>query len=170
MKISAIAALCEKRAALHIDPESYGEGVIQYIGCGLAAYAIDGMPRLTQDSATTLFDIPDEKRQKFTLMECDIHKFILTGAEEFPITEKGIRIVWLGEEYAVCHIDGMSGVGALCFNTKYLKPLTTELLDDFYAREQDGLWQIIVKRGIEIPCGFLPGARGANHAPADWRL
>ena len=150
MKISAIAALCKKRASLYIDPESEGEGVIQYIGCGAAAYAIDGMPRLTKDSAATLFDIPEDKKQKFSLTEHDIHKFILTGAEEFPITANWVRIVWMGEEYAVYHIDGHASSGVLCINTKYLKPLTTELFDEFYAREQGGHWGIIVKRGFEI--------------------
>ena len=151
MKNSAIAALCKKRASLYIAPESEGEGVIQYIGCGAAAYAIDGMPRLTKDSVIALFDIPEEKRLGFNLVEFDIHKFILTGAEEFPVTENEVRIVYMGEEYAVYHIDLHSSSGSICVNTKYLKPLSAEPLNEFFARDDGrGHWQIVVKRGIEI--------------------
>jgi len=151
MKIAAIAALCKKGAYLYIAPESEGEGVIQYVGNGAAAYAIDGMPRLTKDSASTLFDIAEDKKDKFALPEFDIHKGILIGAEELPLVEKRVRIVFRGAEYAVFRIEGHYDLGVLCVDTKYLKPLAAEFFNDFYARDDGcGHWQIVVKRGVEI--------------------
>lgn len=60
MKIKSIAAICKKgkQVVLYNRYESGGT-LQQYIGDGMTAYPVSGLPELDEESILTIFDVPE---------------------------------------------------------------------------------------------------------------
>ena len=64
MKIKSIAAICKKgkQVVLYNRYESGGT-LQQYIGDGMTAYPVSGLPKLDEESILTIFDVPEKQRE-----------------------------------------------------------------------------------------------------------
>lgn len=64
MKIKSIAAICKKgkQVVLYNRYESGGT-LQQYIGDGMTAYPVSGLPELDEESILTIFDVPEKQRE-----------------------------------------------------------------------------------------------------------
>jgi hypothetical protein len=149
MKLSKIADLCRKgkSANLHIHPESKGEGVIQYIGTGGFIYAVDGLPRLTKESALSVFDVPSDAREDFGFYETDIRELVMQDVPMEEVEREAVRVGFLGHDFACFNVGG----DILFINEKGFAPLKDEMDDiEFKCRSICDAKAIVATRGFEV--------------------
>lgn len=64
MKIKSIAAICKKgKQVILYNRHESGGTLQQYIGDGMTAYPVSGLPELDEESVLTIFDVPEKQRE-----------------------------------------------------------------------------------------------------------
>lgn len=100
MKIKSIAAICKKgkQVVLYNRYESGGT-LQQYIGDGMTAYPVSGLPKLDEESILTIFDVPEKQREDWFVRVRDVPEginFEDTDANEKMIERDNLSIIFSG--------------------------------------------------------------------------
>ena len=149
MKMKNIGDLCRKSktVSLHIHPDSKGEGVIQYVGTDSFIYTIDGLPRLTKESALSIFDVPADDREDCDFFETDIRDVIMQDVHMEEVERELVRVGCFGHEFVCFNVGG----DILFINEKAFAPLKDEMDGlEFKCRAIRDAKAIVAMRGFEV--------------------
>ena len=132
-------------------------GGTQWIGSGSCFYPINNMPQLDENALCTLFEIPAEKREDFTISEISIPagvSFDDSTAGEMLINKAPMEIIFEGRVLSVLKTQQ----GALFLNSRYLVPFTDEKNGfELYERtDGSGRQYIAVKSGFILLGIIMP--------------
>lgn len=123
----------------------------QWIGDGAALYPIYGMPHLTEENILVMWDVPEDKREKWHFRYGDtLHPSMFSDSVDGEqLIERGMS--------PICQNGGMAEPlkteqGVLFINQRYLKPFDDlENGYDLYARlSPRGAPYIAVKEGYSL--------------------
>ena len=141
---------------LYDKPDSTGE-VTQWLGDGSAAYPLDGLPLLDEDSLCKMFDITEKQRDNMRIdrqtwdgsVNAEDTAPRETAAEEMEpgITHNGKDLIPLMGQEGIIFID-----------RKYLSPLEDEIdmVQMFERKTEKGQSYIAVKAGLLIRAVIFP--------------
>ena len=117
MKIKKIESILKARKTIVVFS---GNGV-QWLGDGAAFYPVYNLPKLTRDNLFTMFDIPEDKREKFYFEERG-----LPSSVNFEDFDDGETV--LGKPLLALYAKGMSleayetSKGVSFINSRYREP------------------------------------------------
>lgn len=154
MKLNAIGSILKAQKSIYIC-----EGAAcQWLGDGVALYAVYNLPRLTRENVFTLFDIAEDNRGKFYFHERElptIYNFNDDDSTEELIGERSLfTIVFNGRNL----MPLKTSQGMLYIDKKYLKPFA-DLPDGFELctrTTESGEVYIAVKAGLFILGIIMP--------------
>lgn len=148
MKIKQIESILKsKKTIIILNTPS-----CQWLGDGSAFYPVYNLPKLTQENIFTIFDVPEDKRDKFSFQELDAPTHINLDDddenEQMLDRSKFVDICAGGRRLeALVTSDGISFI-----DTRYLKPFAD--IDDgceLYERiDKSGKPYIAAKTGFVI--------------------
>ncbi|MBQ3195960.1 MAG: hypothetical protein IJB65_05780 [Clostridia bacterium] len=153
MKIKQVESLL--KAAKHI--ELFTERGCQWLGDGMAFYPVYNLPKLTREHIFTIFDVPEDKRNKFFFGEQDPPAHIdLKDFSDHERLVKRFRLSFVigGRTVELIETD----VGLVCLDGKYLKPFQGEPEGfELYERisRKTGVY-IAVKTGHSLAGVIMP--------------
>lgn len=155
MKLSAIQQIC--KGAKRIEFYTPDDGV-QWIGDGGALYPLYDLPRLEGENVFTMFDIPENKRNKISLWEYgELPQNLYAGDvdEAESLVEQGNISVNLNGRSL---LPLKTSLGAVYINQKYLIPFKdSENGVQLYERTtKGGKVYIAVKEGFLLTGIILP--------------
>lgn len=145
MKFSKIAAIVkrEKIAILITDEDG-----MQWLSCGKAAYRLDGMPILDEDTVLKIMSISEDAREKWiTSMREDVNGLFredFPGEEEITAEDAGVSIICDGK--LLTPIYTMEGM--LWVDTALLEPTDRSEYQRFFVRNAGEQRAIAVKEGM----------------------
>lgn len=122
MKLKTIASIFNRNKRLAIYTAPNGE---QWIGNGIAAYSLRGMPHMTPEIVLRIFDVPPDKHNKWICEESELPTVISFEDNERGETEiepLKTNIEWYGVNYWLFP----DGRRIYSFNEDYIKPLLDE--------------------------------------------
>lgn len=152
MKIKAVEAICKAQKTI-ILMESGGR---QWISNGSALFPLYNLPHLSQENIFTMFDIPEDKRDKYYFEQRDGLPsglcFDDTVESEQPITRGMISIVLHGRILEPLQ----TSVGILYINQRYLAPFDDAKngIELYERADANGRIYIVVKDGMLL-CGVI---------------
>ena len=150
MKIKSIAAICKKgkQVVLYNRYESGGT-LQQYIGDGMTAYPVSGLPKLDEESILTIFDVPEKQREDWFVRVMDAPEginFEDTDANEKMIERDNLSIIFSGHTLKPLQTRR----GLVFIQSRYLSPVS-DVLDvlELYERfTPNGTPYIVAKAGF----------------------
>lgn len=123
----------------------------QWLGNGAAFYPVYNLPKLTQDNIFTMFDITEDKRDKFYFEERELPSFINfnDGDESEEMLERG-SIAFYTQGRTLEPLKTSQGIAFI--NTRYLKPFSDSQAGyELYERtDKLGRPYIVVKSGFML--------------------
>jgi hypothetical protein len=135
MKLKTIAALFSRNKRLNIHTDDNGE---QWIGNGIAAYSLRGMPHMTPDTVLRIFDVPADKQHKWITDESEMPtavSFKDKVRKETEIEPLKINIGYRGVKYWLFPDEQR----IYSFREDYIKPLLDEPdYLTYHKRETEG--------------------------------
>lgn len=146
MKIKAVEAILKGGKTFRI----YKNDRCQWLGNGIAFYPLDDFPELTPDNIFSVFDIPQDKREKF---RCEYDTFpdginIKDVDENETLLERDI--------FDVIYYDRLlvplkTSTGLIFVQKSLLKPFGKDDEYELYLREMpSGTPYVAVKRGWDV--------------------
>ena len=158
MKIKSIAAICKKgkQVVLYNRYESGGT-LQQYIGDGMTAYPVSGLPKLDEESILTIFDVPEKQREDWFVRVRDVPEginFEDTDANEKMIERDNLSIIFSGHTLKPLQTRR----GLVFIESRYLSPVS-DVLDvlELYERiTSGGTPYIVAKAGILLQAVIMP--------------
>lgn len=158
MKLKKISSICNKnkRYILYDKTDSTGK-ITQWLGDGNAAYPLDGLPLLNEDSLCKMFDISEKQRDNICFdheKRGDIINVEDTDPDETEAEEMELGIVRNGRQL----VPLMGRDGIVFIDGKYLSPLEDEIdmLVLFERKNARGQSYIAVKAGLLIRAVIIP--------------
>ncbi len=158
MKLKKIAALCqkEKRYILYDKPTESG-GTAQWLGDGCAAYLLEGLPYLTEESLCRMFDITGKRRKKTLIYQKPALEEICwedTDPGEAEAQDTEPSVFYEGREL----LPLMTRDGILFIDKKYLSPFDGEedFVELYQRKNTSGQAYIAVKSGLLIRGVIFP--------------
>lgn len=158
MKLKKISSLCNKnkRYILYDKMDSTGK-ITQWLGDGNAAYPLDGLPLLNEDSLCKMFDISEKQRDNINFDHAEWRDIINvedTDPDESEAKEMELGIVRNGRQL----VPLMGRDGIVFIDGKYLSPLEDEIdmLVLFERKNARGQSYIAVKAGLLIRAVIMP--------------
>ena len=158
MKIKSIAAICKKgkQVVLYNRYESGGT-LQQYIGDGMTAYPVSGLPELDEESILTIFDVPEKQREDWLVRVMpapDGINFDDTDANEKMIERDNLSIIFSGKTLKPLQTRR----GLVFIQSTYLSPVS-DVLDvlELYERfTPNGTPYIAAKAGFLLQAVIMP--------------
>lgn len=157
MKFSSIAGICKKDKTVVLY-EASDAGGIQWIGNGMAAYPVYGLPYLTEESVFTIFDIQEKQRGGWAFKRDKLPKGICfedNDDSEKPVMENKFTIMYAGCTFKPLHTNN----GIVFVESRYVNPLG-DVLDamEFYERTSSasGMSYIVAKVGFLLQAVIFP--------------
>lgn len=158
MKIKSIAAICKKgkQVVLYNRYESGGT-LQQYIGDGMTAYPVSGLPELDEESILTIFDVPEKQREDWFVRVRDVPEginFEDTDANEKMIERDNLSIIFSGHTLKPLQTRR----GLVFIQSRYLSPVS-DVLDvlELYERfTPQGTPYIVAKAGFLLQAVIMP--------------
>ena len=153
MKIKQIKSIL--KGSKNITVLNAAEG--QWLGNGAACYPVYNLPTLTKEHIFAMFDIPEDKREKFFFTESPAPSHInFTDHDECENSIKKLKIAIDVYGYSVTLLETSRGL--VCINSQLLKPFQGlqegyELYERF-SRKQ-GIY-IAVKSGFSLIGIIMP--------------
>ena len=122
---------------------------VQWLGDGAGMYPLHGFPLISEDNAFKLFDISEDKKEKFTYTEGEwpeSYDLSDTSPTDVPAERSPLQIIESGMSLLPLHTPD----GVLFVNVKYLQP---------FADEENGV-ELYVRKGgnqklIAVKAGFF---------------
>lgn len=153
MKIKQIESILKssKNIAVLIAEEG------QWLGNGAAYYPVYNLPRMTKEHIFAMFDIPEDKRDKFFFSEAPTPNHInFTDHDECENSVKKLKLSLDVYGYSVTLLETSRGL--VCINSQFLKPFQGlkegyELYERFSKKQ--GIY-IAVKSGFSLVGIILP--------------
>lgn len=146
MKIKQIESILKAEKTIIVAETA----ACQWLGNGSAFYPIYNLPKLTKENIFTIFDIPEDKRDKFYFEERPLPPYI-----NFEDSDDGEQMLERGSISIYAHGRALeplkTSLGITFINERYLKPFA----------DADGgydLYERISKNGnvyIAVKCGFI---------------
>ena len=158
MKIKSIAAICKKgkQVVLYNRYESGGT-LQQYIGDGMTAYPVSGLPELDEESILTIFDVPEKQREDWFVRVMPAPEginFDDTDANEKMIDRDNLSIIYSGHTLKPLQTRR----GLVFIQSRYLSPVS-DVLDvlELYERfTSSGTPYIVAKAGFLLQAVIMP--------------
>jgi hypothetical protein len=161
MKLNKIASLCKarKKVVLFDAPESGEGGVYQWIGDGLSAYPLHGLPRVDKDAILTIFNVAEKDRKDWTVKEMPFPDGLdvsngeadepVAASAMFLVTRSGLDVRPVGSPHGTIFLD-----------IKYLDPLAdVAKFPTLHIRESEDFGQYFaVKAGFLLEAIILPAS------------
>ena len=156
MKLKKIAQLCNKEKIYVLYDKPYKDGITQWLGDGRAAYPLDGMPLLDEESLCKMFDISEKRRDKLVIRQMERPKMLCmedTDPGEVPVKSMKLEIFHEGKDLLPLTFQE----GVVFIQRKYLSPFDgEEELVELYARKTGGQTYIAVKNGLLLRALIMP--------------
>lgn len=157
MKLKQVEAILKANKTIMVYETEY----CQWLGNSEVFYPIYNLPKLTRNNIFALFDIPEDKKDKYFLMERDLPKginFDDMDNTEVMITRENMSFFTQGCLYEPLRIS----TGIAFIKERYLKPFSDEENGiELYERiTENGYSYIAVKSGfcllgIITPCDIV---------------
>ena len=158
MKIKSIAAICKKgKQVVLFNRHESGGTLQQYIGDGMTAYPVSGLPELDEESILTIFDVPEKQREDWFVRVRDVPEginFEDTDANEKMIERDNLSIIFSG--HTLKPLQTRRGLGFI--QSRYLSPVS-DVLDvlELYERfTPNGTPYIVAKAGFLLQAVIMP--------------
>lgn len=158
MKIKSIAAICKKgKQVLLFNRYGSGGTLQQYIGDGITAYPVSGLPELDEESVLTIFDVPEKQREDWLVRVRNIPEginFDDTDESESMIEQSNLSIVFSGKTLKPLQTRR----GLVFIESRYLSPVS-DVLDvlELYERfTSSGTPYIVAKAGFLLQAVIMP--------------
>ena len=147
MKLKQIEAILKAEKTIIVSETP----ACQWLGNGAAFYPVYNLPKLTQDNIFTMFDIAEDKRDKFYFEERELPSFINfeDGDESEEMLDRG-SIAFCAQGRTLEPLKTSQGIAFI--NTRYLKPFTDSQAGyELYERtDKLGRPYIVVKSGFVL--------------------
>ncbi len=145
MKIKSIASICKNNKTIML----YEGESCQWIGNGAAWYPLYNLPTLSEEHIFTMFDIPDEKKEKYLFQHFDsMPEFCLNDAcdNEVQLERADMLICKDGSTYEPLITEN----GIIFINERYLAPFAdcVDGIDLYERKTPSGQQYIAVKEGF----------------------
>ena len=145
MKLKQIESILKQEKTIIVAETPY----CQWLGNGSAFYPVHGLPKLTKENIFTLFDVAEDKREKFYFEERPLPAFL--NFEDSDSTEVMLErgaIAFFAEGRALEPLKTSQGIAFI--NSRYLKPFSDEVNGyELYERtDENGRIYIAVKAGF----------------------
>lgn len=158
MKLKKVSAIYKrsKRYVLYDKPAESGGGE-QWLGDGSAAYLLEGIPRLNEDSLCRMFDISESQRDNLIIEQAKVLEGICWGdtdANESKAEGMELGLIYEGREL----LPLMSREGIIFLDKKYLSPFDSEgeYIGLYQRKTLYGQVYIAVKAGLLIRGVIFP--------------
>lgn len=153
MKLKQIEAILKAEKTIIVSETP----ACQWLGNGAAFYPVYNLPKLTQDNIFTMFDIAEDKRDKFYFKERELPSFINfeDGDESEEMLDRG-TIAFYAQGRTLEPLKTSQGIAFI--NTRYLKPFADSQAGyELYERtDKLGRLYIVVKSGFVLLGVFSP--------------
>lgn len=158
MKIKSIAAICKKgKQVILYNRHESGGTLQQYIGDGMTAYPVSGLPELDEESILTIFDVPEKQREDWLVRVMAAPEginFEDTDVNEKMIERDNLSIVYSGKTLKPLQTRR----GLVFIESRYLSPVS-DVLDvlELYERfTPQGTPYIVAKAGFLLQAVIMP--------------
>lgn len=158
MKIKSIAAICKKgKQVVLFNRHESGGTLQQYIGDGMTAYPVSGLPELDEESILTIFDVPEKQREDWLVRVMAAPEginFEDTDVNEKMIERDNLSIVYSGKTLKPLQTRR----GLVFIESRYLSPVS-DVLDvlELYERfTPQGTPYIVAKAGFLLQAVIMP--------------
>lgn len=160
MKLKALGALAKrtKRVDLIDHTNEDGEITRQFIHTRGAAYPLDGLPLLNENTVLTLLDVPTDERDFWTvtrMVDTSLREALEDNAPEDELEERmGFTLSAGGLEVLPVESEG----GMMALGVETLAPIRdTERQNQYYRRElENGGAVTVVKCGLKSVATLWP--------------
>ena len=158
MKLKKVISLCHQRKTFRLfDKISENGEIVQWMGDGCAAYPLNGLPILDEETLCAVFDISEKQLKNTSIRRLtmpDVLNIGDTDPDERVLKDDDFSIIYGGTE--VKPLKTRNGI--IFIQRKYLAPLE-DVLDmvQLYERERpDGQSYIVAKTGLLIAAAIFP--------------
>lgn len=158
MKLKKVASLCKQTGVYRLyDRISESGEITQWLGDGYAAYPLDGLPILDEESLCAVFDITEKQREKLIIRRDTLPESLNVDdvtPNELIIREKNLSVTYDGRGLKPLRTRN----GIIFIQGKYLSPLD-DVIDmvQFYERvTSSGTPYIVAKTGLLIAAVIFP--------------
>lgn len=158
MKLKKVISLCHQRKTFRLfDKISENGEIVQWMGDGCAAYPLNGLPILDEETLCAVFDISEKQLKNTSIRRLtmpDVLNIGDTDPDERVLKDDDFSIIYGGTELQPLKTRN----GIIFIQRKYLAPLE-DVLDmvQLYERERpDGQSYIVAKTGLLIAAAIFP--------------
>lgn len=141
MKLKKIESVCKNGACIRINRSPDGK---LWIGDEAAVYFVGGLKDISKEQLFTIFDIPEEKRESYSVVENEALFDDNDSAERIINRRLKTELCIGSRRYIIYEVDGR----LICINSKYLNPLTDEKECTLFLRNSGR--HIAIKKGMFI--------------------
>lgn len=165
MKIKALAALCRREKSMTILDETDGDGRVtrQWICCSTAAYPLDGMPEVTEDTILSVFDVPQSDRRLYSVRRGPadgMARCLADNQDDDREATMGSMTIGIGGDVIR---PVYTPYGLVAIKAEALKPVEDSgKTAQYFARELTTGPAIIVKNGFQAVAAIIPYSRWAT--------
>lgn len=158
MKLKKVISLCHQRKTFRLfDKISENGEIVQWMGDGCAAYPLNGLPILDEETLCAVFDISEKQLKNTSIRRLampDVLNIGDTDPDERVLKDDDFSIIYGGTE--VKPLKARNGI--IFIQQKYLAPLE-DVLDVVQLYERvtpDGQTYVAAKAGLLIAAVIFP--------------
>lgn len=158
MKLKKVISLCHQRKAFRLfDKISECGEIVQWMGDGCAAYPLNGLPILDEETLCAVFDISEKQLKNTSVQRLtmpDAPNVSDTDPDERVLKDDDFSITYGGTEV----LPLRTRTGIIFIQKKYLAPLE-DVLDVVQLYERvttDGQTYVAAKAGLLIAAVIFP--------------
>ena len=158
MKLKKVISLCHQRKTFRLfDKISENGEIVQWMGDGCAAYPLNGLPILDEETLCAVFDISEKQLKNTSIRRLtmpDVLNIGDTDPDERVLKDDDFSIIYGGTE--VKPLKARNGI--IFIQQKYLAPLE-DVLDVVQLYERvtpDGQSYIAAKAGLLLAAVIFP--------------
>lgn len=158
MKLKKVAALCKQNRAFRLyDKISESGEITQWLGDGFAAYPLDGLPILNEESLCAVFDITEKQRENMVFRHEPLPEVL--DVDDTNPADKLIRESDLSVTYGGSGLKPLKTRNGITFiQNKYLSPLedVIDMVQLYERTTPQGGSYIVAKAGFLIAAVIFP--------------
>ena len=156
MKLKKIASLCNQTGRFYLYDRQEEYETEQWLGDGIAAYPLCGLPYMEIENICAMFDIPEKKQAKLIMRQEDAPvAFSMddTDRTERELADSLLHLRYEGREL----LPLRTSAGVVFIQEKYLAPLDdTDYMRLYERRTESGGVYIVAKIGMVIQAVIMP--------------
>lgn len=158
MKLKKVISLCHQRKTFRLfDKISENGEIVQWMGDGCAAYPLNGLPILDEETLCAVFDISEKQLKNTSIRRLTMPDVLNVGdtdPDERVLKDDDFSIIYGGTEV----LPLRTRTGIIFIQKKYLAPLE-DVLDVVQLYERvtpDGQTYVAAKAGLLIAAVIFP--------------